>query len=875
MWGLFGCLPRKNQCGIQSYRKEEGQPVEKSLRKKSKKMNLTIDGKKVEAEGRRTILDVARENDIYIPALCDHPILEPFGGCRLCIVEIQGRRGYAPSCSTYVEEGMEVRSDSPQLRQLRKDILGLILTEHPDACLVCAEKQNCDDFKSTIRKVGEVTGCVLCPNNGRCDLQDVVEAVQVEKVDFPSVYRDFEIKKNDPFFDRNYNLCILCGRCVRVCHELRGASTVHFINRGSEAVIGTVLGLPLQQSGCQFCGACVDVCPTGALTERAIKYEPLPDGTSKTICAFCSVGCSMDVKLNKGRILSVKPSEDCGVNKGQACVRGRFLTSDVVYSAKRILRPMIRRKRQMEEVPWDEALDFVAQKIKTFKPNEVGVVYSPQLSCEDHFVAEKFAREAFKAKNVAVAGEMGPLDTLSQLARKNGCGISFNFKKEDIARSDVLFVTGTELALSHPVLWLDVLNAVRHGAKLVIASAYEQVGNRYASLWLPVKPGAEDLLFLYLAKAILEKGKRKTQGLEGFPGFKRTLDKLDLSEAAEEIGVDEQRLLQTADLLVRDQSCFIAGTELTRFSRKNRNMAALWNLSLLCKAPLIPLGAVSNGRGIVELKRNDAQKMIASSQIIHDAEKGKIKALYFIGMAPPHKKLKTEFLVVQNSFMDETSAKADVILPATTFVESEGTVVNAEGRIQAFDKVIPPMGEAKPDWWILSELAKKIKKKGFEFKKSLDILKEIKKETPSFSKISPTSIIKGKTPFVDAGEKGNKKFLPLKSRDPIPKADKKFPLDLLADGSVDHYKNFVFSQEIRGFEMIRNSRWVKINPGDAKSMKLKDGDIVDLEIPGSRMKGVVKITETVPRGAVRTGLLSGRDFEDSSLPLRVKIKRGK
>ncbi|MDH4219914.1 MAG: 2Fe-2S iron-sulfur cluster-binding protein, partial [Candidatus Aminicenantes bacterium] len=187
-------------------------------------MKLIIDGKQLEAEGHKTILEAAQENNIFIPSLCDHPQLTPFGGCRLCIVEIKGRKGFAPSCSTYPEESMEVKTDSVKLRRLRKQIMGLILSEHPDACLICSEKENCDEYKSTIRKVGEVTGCVLCPNNGRCELQDVVEAVRIEKIDFPSLYRDYEVRKDDPFFDRNYNLCILCGRCVRVCHEIRGAS---------------------------------------------------------------------------------------------------------------------------------------------------------------------------------------------------------------------------------------------------------------------------------------------------------------------------------------------------------------------------------------------------------------------------------------------------------------------------------------------------------------------------------------------------------------------------------------------------------------------------------------------------------------------------
>ncbi|MGB6865750.1 MAG: 2Fe-2S iron-sulfur cluster-binding protein, partial [Candidatus Aminicenantaceae bacterium] len=162
-------------------------------------MKIIIDNKTIETEGQKTILNVARDNRIYIPSLCDHKELSPFTGCRICLVEIKGRRGYPPSCGTYVEEGMEIVTDSPELWKLRKDILELILSEHPNACLICSEKDSCDDYKSTIKKVGEVTGCVLCSNNRRCELQDVVDALKLEKVGFPSVYRDFEIKRRDPF----------------------------------------------------------------------------------------------------------------------------------------------------------------------------------------------------------------------------------------------------------------------------------------------------------------------------------------------------------------------------------------------------------------------------------------------------------------------------------------------------------------------------------------------------------------------------------------------------------------------------------------------------------------------------------------------------
>jgi len=371
-------------------------------------MKVTIDGKKIEVEGKRTILEVARENGIFIPSLCDHPRLTPFGGCRLCIVEIKEKGGYPPSCSTYVENGMEIKTKTPRLQKLRREILELILSEHPNACLICSEKENCDEYKSTIRKVGEVTGCVLCSNNGRCELQDVVKTLKIDKVRFPSVYRNLEVKKGDPFFDRDYNLCILCGRCVRVCHEVRGASALSFIYRGSQAVVGTVLDLPLLESGCQFCGTCVDVCPTGSLAERAIRYESLPDERAKTICPLCSMGCELEIDLKKQKILSSKPSDEGAVNQGQACVKGRFLIKDVVHSRRRILKPLVRVNKELEEASWEEALDYVAQRLKKFKGKKIALIDSTQVYCEEYFLLHKFASEELKTVNVDSSYRFSP-----------------------------------------------------------------------------------------------------------------------------------------------------------------------------------------------------------------------------------------------------------------------------------------------------------------------------------------------------------------------------------------------------------------------------------------------------------------------------------
>ncbi len=837
-------------------------------------MKVIIDGKKLEADGHKTLLETAREHDIVIPSLCDHPQLTPFGGCRLCIVEIRGRRGLSPSCSTYPEEGMEVTTDSANLRRMRKQILGLILSEHPDACLICSEKENCDEYKSTIRKVGEVTGCVLCPNNGRCELQDVVEAIKIDKIDFPSVYRNYEVRRDDPFFDRNYNLCILCGRCVRVCGEIRGASTVTFVFRGSQAVVGTVLDRPLKEAGCQFCGACVDVCPTGALTERAIKYEPLPDELAKTVCPLCSMGCELDVMLNKGRILSARPSQEGAVNQGQACVKGRFLIPDVVYSSRRILKPMIRRRKELEEVSWEEALDFVAHRLKAFKGKEIGLIQSPQVSCETNFLLERFAREALHSKNVDFSTEISPLEAFYDTAQKSRVRPQFNFSREEISEANCIFLVGSDLAFSHPILWLEVLKAVRKGAKLIIVSPDEPLGIRYASLWLQAKPGSEAALFNYLSKGILKSEPGRGPLLEGRELFIKDLGKLSADQVIETTGIDQETLNHAVGLLSKENSCFIFGTELIQDSRIEQNLAALWNLALLTQGRMISLGLENNSRGLFEIERESRQIKIPFTQIMKDVQEEQIKALYLVGPVAVEKKLKTEFLVVQDSYLSKISEKADAVFPAATFAESDGTFVNVEGRMQRFHRIIEPLGQAKPDWWIVSQLALRMGKKDFSHKKSTGVLRELKKAVPAFSKITTSDKKRSESRFIHETGLKKEKYMPLKYQSRSELTSKSYPFLLCSEYNLDYYRSLILAQDVKGLEIIRNPRWFKVNPEDAKRLNFKDGDNVDVVLPKGKIKGIIKITDSVPVGMVRSSLLWNEESGARPL-LPAKMKRGK
>ncbi len=854
-------------------------------------MKITIDGKKVELEDKKTILEVAKENGIFIPSLCDHERLSPFAGCRLCIVQIKGRNGFPPSCITYAEEGMEIKTKSPSLQRLRREILELILSEHPNACLICTEKKNCDEYKSTIRKVGETTGCVLCSNNGRCELQDVVDALKVDKVRYPSVYRELEIKKEDPFFDRNYNLCILCGRCVRVCHEVRGASTLSFAYRGSYAVVGTVLDRPHLESGCQFCGACVDVCPTGALSERALKYEDLPDSTAETVCPLCSMGCALELALKEGRILSSKPSPDGAVNRGQACVKGRFVIRDLVHSPQRILKPMIRVNKELEEATWEEALDFVARKLKKYKGQEMAVVSSTQVTCEDNFVLRKFTRDVLKTENEVSPVNFSPVLTYKRLAQEQGLSADMNFRMEDISKADVLFLAGADLPVSHPLIWLEVLKAVKSGAKLVVASPYELTLKRYASIWLQNKPGTESTLFSGLAKVLLEEEEEGDHSwIEGLESFKGFLDKLNFSQALKITGLSKQEFFQTAELLKEGETAvFLFGTGLTQNPWGTQNLAALYNLALLRDAHVFPLGLENNLRGALEINHDPPDKGLSFDQVFQAALSGKIKALYLSGPMPDLKKAKIDFLVIQDSFVSDNMEKADAVLPAATFAETEGTFVNVEGRVQKIKKAIEHSGEAQPDWWIISRLAKKMGHKSFGYKNQSAILKEMSKGIPGFSNISDAKLDNNEEVFVHEEAKRKKKFVPLRLIRAPEQTSQKYPFLMSIDYNLDYYRNLALTQESKGLRVIRDSRWIKISPEDARRLKLKDGETVVIDSASGKAQGLVKISEAVSKGVVEANFLWNGDSNFSLVPhafpasfkshlvnlIPVKIKRGK
>jgi len=734
---------------------------------------MTIDGKEVQATKGSTVLEAALAAGVYIPTLCYDPDLTPYGACRLCIVEIEGMRGLPTSCTTVATDGMVVHTETPAVNQARRVAMELIMANHHGDCLTCAKNQ-------------------------QCELQKIARYLNIEQEHFDRLRKSTQFLPVDtghPAFIRDPNKCILCGKCVRACHEIAGVGAIDIAFRGYAAKVSTMGDKPIVESMCESCGECLARCPTGSLLpKRTIQ----PTREVKTICPYCGVGCSVYLGIRGNEIVSVRGDEESPVNQGGLCVKGRF-GFDFINHPNRLTKPLIREdgygknievdgnfREVFREASWDEALELVASKLthikESYGPDSLGVLSSAKFTNEENFVVQKFARAVLGTNNVDHCARLCHASTVVAALSAFGDGAMSN-SIADFAKADLLFVIGSNTTECHPIIGRIIRQKMESGeTTLVVADPRNIDLARRAMVHLRHRPGTDVALLNAIMHVIIEEGLHDKEFIakrtEGFEELAATVKRYTPKMAEKITGVPQADIVRAARLFAKaDRAAILYGMGITQHTTGTDNVKSLANLLMLTGnigregtgfSPLrgqnnvqgaCDMGALPNvypGYQRVNVAENRAKfesawgttlsetPGITVTEMVDAVHKGKIKAMYMIGENPimsepymSHVKQalqQLEFLVVQDIFPTETAFLADVILPAAAFAEKDGTYTNTERRVQKLCQAVEPPGEARPDWQIISELSGKM---GYPlgYQNTAEIMEEIASLTPIYGGI--------------------------------------------------------------------------------------------------------------------------------------------
>lgn len=825
-------------------------------------VTLTIDGVQVSVPAGTTILEAARKAGIRIPALCHNPRLQPYGACRMCVVQQKGRRNLLPACFNPVRKGMEILTDTPEVIRARKVQLQLILMTHP-------------------------LDCPVCDAGGQCQLQDLVYEYGVIDNPFPGEKADQPVDHVSPFIERNVNRCVLCGMCVRVCDEVVGANELSFVGRGFHTKIGTDFDRPLN---CEFCGQCVSVCPVGALNDRHFLHRArvwdLKE--TETTCAYCGVGCTLLLGARNGRLLRARAAEGRGVNQGNLCVKGRF-GWEYVGSGERLTTPLMRKNGALEPASWEEALERVGENFRKIKEEKGGEALaglcSSRLTNEELYLFQKLLRGVLLTDHLDHAAGQG---YQAHLALKEALGYAASTNSiNEIREAEVILALRSDLSETHPVIKSEVVLAVkRRRAKLIVVNSRSIGLNKFSALSLQVRPGTEALLVNGFLRAILKENLAPPDFLAGRTAgredLERSLEPFTLEAVSAGTGIPAEEIRRAAGLFAQAARSVIlistgsfSGPEDEKLARSAANLALLTGQIGREGTGIFLLGEKSNSQGALDMglvpgllpgyagladpeeRRRFAAAWglplperpgLGAPGILQKAREGRIKGLYLVGENPlvtypdsagTKAALEAlEFLVVQDLFLTETAALAHVVLPAASFAEKEGTFTNAERRVQLVRPALHPPGQARPDLWIFQELAKVLGARlGGETAGSA--MEEIRRLVPPYGGMEyglleaggrqwpcPTADHPGSPAlYTDGFPAGKARLAAAEAAEAF--EDREFPFVLITGSTKFHSGSL--SRKSPGLLRLEGESCVEIHPADARRLGVAGGQKVTLE----------------------------------------------
>lgn len=875
-------------------------------------VTLNIDGVDVTVPDGTSIMHAAQLGGVTVPKLCATDSLEPFGSCRLCLVEIEGRRGYPASCTTPVAPGLKVRTQTPKLADVRRGVMELYISDHPLDCLTCGA-------------------------NGDCELQDMAGAVGLREVRYGYDGENHLGQAKDesnPYFTFDPSKCIVCSRCVRACEETQGTFALTIQGRGFDSKVSAG-NTDFLDSECVSCGACVQACPTATLMEKTVIEAGTPEHKVTTTCAYCGVGCSFDAEMKGEQVVRMTPTKDGGANHGHSCVKGRFAWGYATH-ADRITTPMIRKSIHdpWQKVGWDEAINYAASEIqriqKQYGKEAVGGITSSRCTNEEVYVTQKLIRAVFGVNNVDTCARVCHSPTGYGL--KQTLGESAGTQTFDsVMKSDVIFVMGANPTDGHPVFGSLMKRRLREGAKLIVVDPREidLVDNSphvRADYHLKLRPGTNVAMISAISHVIVTEGLVQEDFVkarcewDSFVAWRDFAAKAENSpEALEnELGVPANEVREAARLYATGGNAAIYyGLGVTEHSQGSTTVMGIANLAMATAnigregVGVNPLRGQNNVQGSCDMGSMphefpgyrhvsddetraqfeqawgvtlSADPGLRIPNMLDLAAEGSFKAVYCVGediaQSDPdtqhvtHALESMECVIVQDLFLNETAKFAHVFFPGASFLEKNGTFTNAERRISPVRKVMTPKNGLRDhgnheagleDWEITAKFSAAL---GYpmHYAHASEIMDEIAALTPTFTGVSFKKLDElgsiqwpcndeapqgTPTMHVDEFVRGKGKFFITQYVPTTERVNQKYPLILTTGRILSQYN--VGAQTRR----THNVAWhhedvIEIHPHDAEDRGIAEGDWVGITSRAGQTVLRAKITERVQPGVVYT-----------------------